>query len=83
MLGFYKEVLLSHPDMTAGKTIAFTICIFVDKVMCLLFNVLPRFIMQKEMATHSSTLAWRSQGQRNLVGCYLWGHTESDTIEAT
>ena len=50
-------VQLSHPDMTTGKTIAFTICIFVDKVMCLLFNVLPRFIMEKEMATHSSILA--------------------------
>ena len=22
-------------------------------------------------------------GQRSLVGCRLWGHTESDTIEAT
>ena len=24
-----------------------------------------------------------SQGWRNLVGCRLWGHTESDTTEAT
>ena len=24
-----------------------------------------------------------SQGRRSLVGCCLWGHTESDTIEAT
>ena len=24
-----------------------------------------------------------SQGQRGLVGCHLWGHTESDTTEAT
>ena len=23
-----------------------------------------------------------SQGQRSLVGCHLWGHTELDTIEA-
>ena len=24
-----------------------------------------------------------SQGQRSLVGCRIWGHTESDTTEAT
>ena len=24
-----------------------------------------------------------SQGQRNLVDCHLWGHTESDTTEVT
>ena len=24
-----------------------------------------------------------SQGRRNLVGCHLWGRTESDTTEAT
>ena len=61
-------VQLSHPDMTTGKTIAFTICIFVDKVMCLLFNVLPRFIMEKEMATHSSILAWRIPGTEEPGG---------------
>ena len=37
----------------------------------------------KEMATHSSVLAWRIQGQRSLVGGRLWGRTESDTTEAT
>ena len=24
-----------------------------------------------------------SHGQRSLVGCHLWGHTESDMTEAT
>ena len=24
-----------------------------------------------------------SQGQRSLIGCHLWGRTESDTTEAT
>ena len=24
-----------------------------------------------------------SQGQRSLMGCHLWGRTESDTTEAT
>ena len=39
--------------------------------------------LEKEMATHSSILAWRIPGQRSLVGCRLWGRTESDTTEVT
>ena len=39
--------------------------------------------LEKEMATHSSVLAWRIPGTGNLVGCRLWGHAESDTTEAT
>ena len=39
--------------------------------------------LEKEMATHSSVLAWRIQGLGSLVGCRLWGRTESDTTEAT
>ena len=35
--------------------------------------------LEKEMATHSSILAWR---RGSLVGCRLWGRTESET-EAT
>ena len=39
--------------------------------------------LEKEMATHSSVLAWRIPGTGSLVGCRLWSHTESDTTEAT
>ena len=39
--------------------------------------------LEKEMATHPSVLAWRIPGMGSLVGCHLWGHTESDTTEAT
>ena len=39
--------------------------------------------LEKEMATYSSVLAWRIPGTGSLVGCHLWGHTESDTTEAT
>ena len=39
--------------------------------------------LEKEMATHSSVLAWRIPGRGRLVGCHLWGHTESDTAEVT
>ena len=37
--------------------------------------------LEKEMTTHSSVLAWRIPGTADLVGCHLWGHTESDTTE--
>ena len=38
--------------------------------------------LEKEMATHSSVLAWRIPGTGSLVGCRLWGRTESDMTEA-
>ena len=43
----------------------------------------PFHALEKEMATHSSVLAGESQGRGSLVGCRLWGRTESDTTEAT
>ena len=39
--------------------------------------------LEKEMATHSSVLAWRIPGTGSLVGCHLWGRTESDTTDTT
>ena len=39
--------------------------------------------LEKQMATHSSVLAWRIPGTGSLVGCRLWGCTESDTTEVT
>ena len=46
-------------------------------------KVLEVHALEKEMATHSSVLAWRIPGTGSLAGCHLWGRTESDTIEAT
>ena len=50
----------------------------------------------KQLSSSSSMYIWRrkwqptpvflpgeSQGQGSLVGCRLWGRTESDTTEAT
>ena len=39
--------------------------------------------LEKEMATHSSVLLWRIQGRGSLLGCHLWGRTESDMTKAT
>ena len=38
---------------------------------------------EKEMATTPVFLPGESQGWESLVGCHLWGRTESDTTEAT
>ena len=39
--------------------------------------------LEKEMATHSSILAWRIPGTEESGGLPSMGHTESDTTEAT
>ena len=41
----FFTVLLSHPYMTTGKTIALTRRTSVDKVMCLLLNMLSRLVI--------------------------------------
>ena len=40
-------------------------------------------ILEKEMATHSSTLAWRTPGAGEPGGLLSMGRTESDMTEAT
>ena len=37
--------------------------------------------LEKGMASHSSILAWRISGERNLVGYSPWGCKELDTTE--
>ena len=39
--------------------------------------------LEKEMAIHSSVLAWRIPGTAEPGELPLWGHTESDMTEAT
>ena len=41
----FFTVQLSHPYMSAGKTIALIGQTFVDKVVSLLFNILSRFVI--------------------------------------
>ena len=42
---FADRLLLSHPYMTTGKTIALTRRTFIDKIMSLLFNMLSRLVI--------------------------------------
>ena len=39
--------------------------------------------LEKEMATHSSVLAWRIPWTEGSGGLHPWGCKESDTTEAT
>ena len=43
----------------------------------------PFHALEKEMATHSSVLAWRMPGMGEPGGCRIWGRTELDTTEET
>ena len=45
--------------------------------------LLLKFALEKEMATHSSVLAWRIPGMGEPGGLLSRGHTESDTTEVT
>ena len=71
----------SHPDMTTGKTITLTRWTFVSKVSSLIFNMLPRFVMEKEMETHSSILVWKipQMGEPGML--QSMGSQESDMTE--
>ena len=51
-------VQLSHPYMTTGKTIALTRWTFVDKVMCLLFNMLSRLVITLLPRSKRLLISW-------------------------
>ena len=70
-------VQLSYPYITTGNTIALTKQTFVGKVMSLVFNKLSR--LEKAMAPHSSTLAWKipwmeEPGRLQSMGSRRVGH---------
>ena len=55
--GFFI-VQLSHPYMTAGKTIALTRRTFVDKITSLLFNMLPRLVISVLPRSKRLLISW-------------------------
>ena len=54
----FLTVQLSHPYMTTGKTIALTRRTFVSKVMCLLFNMLSRFVITFLPGSKCLLISW-------------------------
>ena len=57
-------VRLSHPYMTAGKTITLTRQTFVGKIVSLLFNVLSRFLCVRLFLVHKCHHSVESLGQK-------------------
>ena len=51
-------VQLSHPYMTAGKTIVLTIWTFVSKVISLLFNMLSRLVITFLLRSKHLLISW-------------------------
>ena len=51
-------VQLSHLYMTTGKTSALIICIFVSKVMSLLFNMLSMFVIAFLLRSKCLLISW-------------------------
>ena len=51
-------VQLSQPYMTTGKTIALTIQTFIGRVMSLLFNTLPRFVIVFLPRSNCLLISW-------------------------
>ena len=56
----------------------------LTKVHLVKAMVFPVVMLEMEMATNSSILAWRIPGtEEPMVGSHLWGCTELDTTEVT
>ena len=51
------------------------------QVDCIWFLQQTILFLEKAMAPHSSTLAWKTPGWRSLEGCSPWGRWGSDTTE--
>ena len=52
----------------------FCVCVHICVFIRMLLIVGREDSLEKEMATHSSILAWKSHGQRSQVGYSPWGH---------
>ena len=67
-------IQLSHPYVTTGKTIALTKWTFVGKVMSLLFNTLPRFVITFLPRNKHLLMLWEDimlwEGSRQLFPYY-------------
>ena len=54
----------------------------VERFRIILFSSMS-FLRRRQWHPIPVLLSGESQGQRSLVGCHLWGRTESDTTEVT
>ena len=61
----FFTVQLSHAYMTTGETIALTRQTFVDKVMCLLFNMLSRLVITFLPRSKRLLISWLGSSNCN------------------
>ena len=59
-----------------------SLCYTVDPCGLSILNIVV-CTLEKEMATHSVLFPGESQGQKSLLGCWLWGRTESGMTAVT
>ena len=76
-------VQLSHPYMTIGKTVVLTIQTFVGRVMSLLFNMLPRFVIAFLPRSKCLLISWLSPSTVILEPKKIPGHLPDPGIETT
>ena len=60
----FSKVQFSQPYMTNGNTIALTIGIFISRVMSLLFNILPRFVIAFLLSSNHLLILWPQSPSR-------------------
>ena len=64
----FFPVQLSHPYMTAGKTIALTRWTFVGKVMSLLLNMLSRLVIAFLLRSKHLLISWLQSPSAVILG---------------
>ena len=67
-LSAFFIVQFSHPYMTTGKTIALTRQTFVGKIMCLLFNMLSRFVIAFLPRSKRLLISWLQSPSAVILG---------------
>ena len=60
-----------------------SLLVYLTEAVFVLLELMYAVDLEKAMAPHSSTLAWKIPWTESLVGCCLWGRTESDMTEPT
>ena len=83
-----KELWKAQPHLSKSEKIwnCLWMTPLTDQLDMLQFNVEKRYnslFQRRKWQPTPVFLPGESQGQGSLVGCRLWGRTESDTTEAT
>ena len=73
-------VHLSYPYMATGKTIALTRWTFVDKVMCLLFNMLSRLVITFLPRSKHLLILWLQSPPAVILESAIWSQSAKNKV---